>query len=536
MAAASDRGRASARGSAALGRAGSRRRARTARRQRRPDAAPAPRRQRPRSVPASNGPVKVVASKANNSLLIRATPADYERVEATLARLDTAPWQVLIEATIAEVTLNDQLRYGVQYFLESGSFAGGFNSAGTARCASNAAVERTLPGLQLPVHPWRQQHHHRRPVAADQRQGPVRAVRGRAGQQRGGPHRRRGGAGPDPAAAEHAARPIANSSTASSIATPASSCRCGRASTPTRPSRSRSRRRSAACNSHPAPPRTRSRPTFTQRKITSRVNVQSGQTVVLGGLIQDSEESGRDRIPVLGEIPVLGNLFGTTNNRNTAHRADRVHHPAGDPQPRGRARRQRGAALAPATRCRRRSGRRPWWPRPTCRRPGQRPPADPAASPDARSGPRRALTAWRRAGQRSGGRRWPELTGPRPGRAARRSCVGSFVGTLVLRAPDGWRGMWLGPLALPRLRRHAASARDLVPLVELAREPRAAAAIAALRSAHTIRWSRSAPRSSARWRLAWLSGPAAWLAAVLGWWLLALALIDLRSLAACRTC
>ena len=74
-----------------------------------------------------------MASKANNSLLIRATPDDYERIEATLARLDTAPWQVLIEATIAEVTLNDQLRYGVQYFLESGSFAGGFISSGAAR-------------------------------------------------------------------------------------------------------------------------------------------------------------------------------------------------------------------------------------------------------------------------------------------------------------------------------------------------------------------------------------------------------------------
>ena len=46
------------------------------------------------------------------------------------------------------------------------------------------------------------------------------------------------------------------------------------------------------------------------------MNVQSGQTVVLGGLIQDSEERGRDRIPMLGEIPVLGNLFGTTSNAN----------------------------------------------------------------------------------------------------------------------------------------------------------------------------------------------------------------------------
>ena len=108
--------------------------------------------------PPSNGPVKVVASKANNSLLIRATPADYERVEATLARIDTAPWQVLIEATIAEVTLNDQLRYGVQYFLESGSFAGAFNSLGTAGAFN--ALSAPLARLQPSVHPWRQHHRH----------------------------------------------------------------------------------------------------------------------------------------------------------------------------------------------------------------------------------------------------------------------------------------------------------------------------------------------------------------------------------------
>jgi general secretion pathway protein D len=55
-------------------------------------------------------------------------------------------------------------------------------------------------------------------------------------------------------------------------------------------------------------------PRITQRKITSRVNVQNSQTVVLGGLIQDSETRGRDRVPVLGDIPVVGNLFGSTNS------------------------------------------------------------------------------------------------------------------------------------------------------------------------------------------------------------------------------
>ena len=56
-------------------------------------------------------------------------------------------------------------------------------------------------------------------------------------------------------------------------------------------------------------------PTFTQRKITSKVNIRSGQTVALGGLIQDSEERGNSRVPVLGDIPVIGQLFGSTSNQ-----------------------------------------------------------------------------------------------------------------------------------------------------------------------------------------------------------------------------
>ena len=55
-------------------------------------------------------------------------------------------------------------------------------------------------------------------------------------------------------------------------------------------------------------------PVISQRKITSRINIQSGQTVVLGGLIQDSETRSKDKIPLLGDVPVLGNLFQSNNN------------------------------------------------------------------------------------------------------------------------------------------------------------------------------------------------------------------------------
>jgi general secretion pathway protein D len=58
-------------------------------------------------------------------------------------------------------------------------------------------------------------------------------------------------------------------------------------------------------------------PTIQQRKISSIVTVQDGETVALGGLISDTTNRGGNGIPYLRDIPVLGNLFGTqTNSKN----------------------------------------------------------------------------------------------------------------------------------------------------------------------------------------------------------------------------
>jgi len=56
--------------------------------------------------------------------------------------------------------------------------------------------------------------------------------------------------------------------------------------------------------------------TIANRALSTQVAVQSGQTVLLGGLIQQSEGVQDNGVPFLNRIPVLGNLFGTTvNNR-----------------------------------------------------------------------------------------------------------------------------------------------------------------------------------------------------------------------------
>ncbi len=63
--------------------------------------------------------VRITPDVVNNSLLIYADQANYKIIEATLAQLDQAPLQVAIDATIAEVTLTNELSYGVQTYITS---------------------------------------------------------------------------------------------------------------------------------------------------------------------------------------------------------------------------------------------------------------------------------------------------------------------------------------------------------------------------------------------------------------------------------
>jgi len=55
-------------------------------------------------------------------------------------------------------------------------------------------------------------------------------------------------------------------------------------------------------------------PTISQRRVDSTITVQDGQSIALGGLITDNKTRGKNGIPVLGDIPVVGSLFSTTNN------------------------------------------------------------------------------------------------------------------------------------------------------------------------------------------------------------------------------
>ena len=58
-------------------------------------------------------------------------------------------------------------------------------------------------------------------------------------------------------------------------------------------------------------------PIITNRIAETSLVVQDGQTIVIGGLIQDSAGGSETGIPYLSAIPLIGWLFGTTKSDNS---------------------------------------------------------------------------------------------------------------------------------------------------------------------------------------------------------------------------
>lgn len=65
-------------------------------------------------------PMKIIADKSTNSVIIKALPPDYQSIKNIIETLDATPQQVLIEAVIAEVSLTDNMSHGVEYFFRHG--------------------------------------------------------------------------------------------------------------------------------------------------------------------------------------------------------------------------------------------------------------------------------------------------------------------------------------------------------------------------------------------------------------------------------
>ncbi len=259
----------------------------------------------------NGGRVHVVADELQNKLLIRATLRDYKKIVSILARLDQPAAQVLIKATLAEVQLNKNLRYGVQAFLQQSSPNGvlGFSNG------TSLTITPQLPGLNflvgLPTTP-------KVILDALSNKTSVRLVSspslvvvnsGTAVLQVGDDvpiATRQAVSVTDPAA------PIVNDiefrktgvilkvtpqinsdglvtmEVEQEISQVSSTQANGQTGTLT--------------------------PTISQRRIVSTISVYSGQMVVLGGLVTERTSKFANRVPILERVPVVGDAVGKTDD------------------------------------------------------------------------------------------------------------------------------------------------------------------------------------------------------------------------------
>ena len=251
---------------------------------------------------------RITANPANNTIVIRATPQEYRKILATLRQIDASPTQVLINTTIAEVSLNDQLRYGVQAYFDGQD--AGFIFNGNKPGAGSAVISPQLPGMNFLVGGISDPK-----VVIDALSGitNVRVV-----------------SSPSLLVLENETAtikvgdqvPILTQTSQTTGGNPIESYeyrdtgvilkvkpRVSAAGVVTIELGQELSKTDEAAAAGAA-----KNPTFSQRSISSKVQVNDQQTVLLGGLISGSEERGRNTVPGADKVPLLGKLVGTTNN------------------------------------------------------------------------------------------------------------------------------------------------------------------------------------------------------------------------------
>lgn len=269
----------------------------------------------------SQSGVRITANPENNSILIYARPDQQRLIEQAILALDRPQEQVAIEATIAEVTLTNELRYGVQFFLKSSDLGLGGNngSIGLFKEASKAVLSRTLPGFNLLLGPDTEPR-----VVIDALRGitevkvlsspSVVVLDNKPAVLQVGDEipivTRTAQSVTDPEA------PIVNNvefrDTGVILKVLPRITGNGTISLVIEQEISSVQRSQAQSLT----------PTISQRRVSSTVSVTSGQTVMLGGLISERQQRGRDGLPVLGDIPIIGDAF--RSNQNSATRTELI--------------------------------------------------------------------------------------------------------------------------------------------------------------------------------------------------------------------
>ena len=252
--------------------------------------------------------VRITPDVVNNAVLIYADENNYRIIERALVQLDRPRLQVAIDVTIAEVTLTDDLAYGVQFFL-SNKYGSLINSASTSAAAPGSAqIGETLPGFNAvlgnqasprvilnALHQYTNVKVLSNPslVVVDNQSATLEV-------------------GDQVPVTTGTANVLSASNT---IVSTVDYKNTGIIlNVKPRVNSNGNVLLDIEQEISSVPPGGSLTPTISERKVKSELSVESGQTVLLAGLISETQSRTHSGIPVLDQIPYLGAAFSQKDN------------------------------------------------------------------------------------------------------------------------------------------------------------------------------------------------------------------------------
>ena len=256
--------------------------------------------------------VRITAVLETNSLIIQATQNQYDSIQAAISRIDEEPLQVLIEAQVLDVSLNENLEFGVSWFLSNNDairpegFAG-LNDAGryvdSATGGSSGLFTNIIRPIAGTTNTFVQATINALDSVTDVRSvsAPSLLVRNNS----------------EASITVGTQVPVRSSSISTgndNVVSSAQYVSTGVILTVTpriNPGGLVYLDISQEVSTADEPAQPGDNPPINNKQVSSQVAVQSGQTVFLGGLISERDGRSRSGVPGLARVPFVGSLFGT---------------------------------------------------------------------------------------------------------------------------------------------------------------------------------------------------------------------------------
>ncbi|RJE76937.1 hypothetical protein BGP78_10955 [Pseudoalteromonas sp. MSK9-3] len=244
-------------------------------------------------VSASNKELKMVVDERANSIIFHSTGQAYKKLLPLIKRLDVSPKQVVLEVLIAEVTLTDEFKQGVEFALSNKDSA---TSTGFYNLAFKNGLTYTLSGLDGKYAVSLLETNKKSNIVSR----PTLAVRD-------GVTAKINIGDSIPIVGEIVTDPVNGSRTSTEYRRTGLDLEV----TPTVNAQGVIIMNIVQkfSNQIPGDSTTAGNPTILERNIATEVIAGNGQTILLGGMISENNTDNDNNVPFFSSIPILGNLF-----------------------------------------------------------------------------------------------------------------------------------------------------------------------------------------------------------------------------------